>query len=144
MNYQRVDFAPEPFDGPSATVRIAGPAYKRRNSAQFKERPPTMSARQANFYRNLILLAQACKSEVLPVDFETMDGRRLFLDRSCIKIAERAGFIGKLRDDRAGQVSQIKLRWKVTAPDGDAKKKVAPKKAAANKALAKKKVAAKK
>ena len=125
MNYKRIEFAPEAFDGPSATVRFAGPAYRRKPAAQFKERPPTMSPRQANFYRNLIRLAQACKGEVLPVDFETLDGRRMFLDRGCIKIAEQAGFIGKLKNDRSGQVSEITLKWKVSPPK-EPEKKPAP------------------
>lgn len=109
--FDPVEFIPEPYDG-SATVRDAAPSYVRKSAGDFHDEPAQLTNRQANFYRNLIGLALVVGSSRLPVDFITADGRRMYLDRGCIKIAEHAGFIEPLENDSGGTVGTIALRWR--------------------------------
>lgn len=97
----------------SPVVRMAGRDYARKPAAAFRDEAAGLTDRQAVFYRNLISIASALKSGDIPVDFETRDGTRCYLDRGCIKIAEHAGFISALADDANGTVSTIRLAWAV-------------------------------
>lgn len=114
--FEPVDFVPEPYDGPSQPVRAETRSYRRRRAREYRDAPAALSERQANFYRNLIGLALALGSRRIPVDFEAADGRRMWLDHGCVKIAEHAGFIEPLRnDDESGTVGHIELAWRVDA-----------------------------
>ena len=110
--FQRVDFTPEAYNGRSQPVYPVRNEYRRMRADEFRDKPASLTERQANFYRNLIHLALATDSSHLPVDFETADGARMCLDRGCIKIAEHAGFIRSLEDnDERGTVGSITLSW---------------------------------
>jgi hypothetical protein len=97
----------------SATLRTAGRAYRRLPAASLNDRPASLSERQAVFYRNLIAVALATRSKVIPVDFEDRQGVRRYFDRGCLKIAEHARFIEQISDDESGVVSAITLNWEV-------------------------------
>lgn len=102
----------EEWEG-SPVVRTVGRDYARKPTAAFRDEAARLTDHQAVFYRNLISIALALKSGNIPVDFETRDGTRCYLDRGCIKIAEHAGFILPLGDDASGTVSTIRLAWTV-------------------------------
>ena len=95
----------------SAVVRAAGSDYQRQPVALYRDEPARLTERQAVFYRNLIRIAVATGMREIPVDFELPDGRRVFLDRGCIKIAEHAGFISSLSNGASGVVDSIYLAW---------------------------------
>lgn len=97
----------------SSTVRLINASYSRISAASYKDKSAQLTARQAEFYRNLIAMALSKGSAQLPVDFIAGDGRRYYLDRGCIKIAEHAGFIEPLVNDSSGVVSSISLSWNV-------------------------------
>jgi hypothetical protein len=96
------------------TVNEVGPRYQRLPASEYTYKPSRLSPWLANFYGNAIHLALAVGSRDLPVDFETLDGRAMYLDRGCIKMAEYAGFIEKLKNDRTGIVTSIRLSWRVS------------------------------
>jgi hypothetical protein len=106
-----IDVLLEAWDG-SPVIRAAGPAYRRRPAAEFRDEAADLSARQAVFYRNLIRIAEATGAGDLPVDFEHVDGQRLYLDRGCIKIAEHSGFILPLENGPDGVVDAIRLAFR--------------------------------
>jgi hypothetical protein len=91
------------------TVRDLNPSYHSMRSAELADKPARLTERQASFYRNLITLAQALGSDIIPVEFELAGRGRVFLDRGCIKIAEHAGFIRPLRDGASGYLEFIEL-----------------------------------
>jgi hypothetical protein len=93
-----------------AVTRERGPHYRRKPVSEFQDRPARLTPRQAVFCRNLITLAVATNNEI-PVDFEFPNGQSVYLDRGCIKIAERAGFIERLANGDSGAVESIRLRW---------------------------------
>jgi len=113
----QIQFEHEPWDG-SQTVREAGEGYCRKPADQFTDRPARLTPRQMNFYRNLMSIALCLGSATVPVDFEDTRGRRMYLDRGCIKIAAHAGFIEPLSNDQSGVVSEIRLRWRVDGTTG--------------------------
>lgn len=98
---------------PSPVVRHAGSSYARKPAADHRDAAARLTERQAVFYRNLITMATALGNGTLPVDFIAADGGRRHLDRGCVKIAERAGFILPLADDPSGVVSTITLAFSV-------------------------------
>ena len=85
--------------------------YRRKAASSFKYPTERLTRRQGMFYRNLIRIAVSIGREI-PVDFELADGRSVYLDRGCIKIAERAGFIEPLEDGASGVVESIRLAWR--------------------------------
>jgi hypothetical protein len=95
----------------SPVIRKAGRGYARKPADEHRDEAARLTERQAIFYRNLIRIAEAVQSQDIPVDFELRDGRRVYLDRGCIKIAEHAGFIAPLADDASGTVASIRLCW---------------------------------
>src|SRR5690349_10126713 len=103
-----IDVQLETF-APSAVTRIRRSEYRRLSANQFDDKAARLTSRQGVFYRNLIRIAEALDSLDVPVDFELPDGSNLYLDRGCIKIAERAGFIRPLQNDPTGVVSTIRL-----------------------------------
>ena len=100
----------ESWDG-SAVVRPVRADYQRLPAFSYRDAAARLTSRQGVFYRNLIRLAEELGGGIIPVDFEQPGGRRVYLDRGCIKIAERAGFITPLVDDAHGVVSHIVLTW---------------------------------
>jgi hypothetical protein len=95
----------------STTLSDASPL---RSASEFRYPPSQMQPRQAAFYRNLIRLAEQTRSRVLPVCFETLDGRKKRMDFGCMKLAEHAGFIDPLSDGPSAVVEQIQLAWDPT------------------------------
>lgn len=116
--FEPVDFQPRPYEGPSQTVRIARRGYSRRSADSYADRPSRLTPRQANFYENLIQIALAMDSDVIPVDFTVPGGDQMYLDHGCIKIAEHAGFICRLENDAAGLVGSIRLTWRASSNSG--------------------------
>lgn len=111
--FDRIDFQPEPYASNSPPMRTVKTKYERLPATSYSDKPSQLTARQTNFYHNLIDMALALKSDILPVDFTANDGRRMYIDHGCIKIAEYAGFIRKLTNDTSGVVSTIRLSWRV-------------------------------
>jgi hypothetical protein len=105
-----IDVELEDWDD-SPVVRQQGRDYKRKRAEEFFDEPAQLTARQAVFYRNLIRLAVAVGGPTIPADFELADGRRVYLDRGCMKIAEHAGFVRPLRNGANGVVESIQLAW---------------------------------
>lgn len=68
------------------------------------------TGRQRTFWRVLEALADHLGTDQIPIDFELQDGRRVYLDRGCVKMAETAGWIHGLRIGSAGVVDTIALR----------------------------------
>jgi hypothetical protein len=106
----------EPYGG-SAVIRNAGNSYERWTAQRYQDEPADLTPRQAMFYRNLIILAERLQTRDLPVDFELVDGHRVYLDHGCIKIAEHAGFIEPLRNGPSGLVETVRLAWHVRRSD---------------------------
>ena len=94
----------------SPTIRRLGANYHRKSCTTFRDAPARLTPRQANFYRNLIRIAEQI-GDTIPVDFTCRDVR-VHLDYGCIKIAELAGFIAKLDDGPDGVVETIQLAWR--------------------------------
>jgi len=82
-----------------------------RPADQFADAPAKQTARQSAFYRNLVRLAEQTGSRTLPINFLTIDGAPKRMDYGCIKIAEHAGFIGRLTNSPSGVVETITLAW---------------------------------
>jgi hypothetical protein len=97
----------------SPTVRFVNKDYRRIRAQEFRDAPARLTERQAIFYRNLISMALALGDRCIPVDFEDLRGRRRYLDRGCIKIAEHARFIEPLRNGGDGTVGTVVLSWDV-------------------------------
>jgi len=95
-------------------LRKVGTGYRRKAADEFFDEPASLTLRQALFYRNLISMATALKSNVLPVDFETASQGSFYLDRGCMKIAVHAGFLLPLENDSSGTVSSVTLSWDAT------------------------------
>ena len=108
---RKIDFQPIPYSGKSKTIIEwrPGSGYRRKSSQEYKYKEARLTERQRNFCENLKQMARALGSDILPVDFTDQDGRQMFLDRGCIKMAEHAGFICPLSDDSNGVVREIKL-----------------------------------
>jgi hypothetical protein len=96
------------------TVRDMKPSYKPMRCADLADKQAKLTKRQASFYRNLITLAQAMGSNVIPIEFELGGRGRVFLDRGCVKIAEHAGFIEPLSDGPSGFLETIRLGFDAT------------------------------
>lgn len=96
----------------SPVVRERRADYRRKNAASFVDEPAGLTPRQGVFYRNLIQIAVAVENRNIPVDFDLADGRGVYLDRGCIKIAEHAGFIERLSNGPDGVVESIRLAWR--------------------------------
>jgi hypothetical protein len=109
---QPINVALEEWRG-SRVVRDVTQRYKRKAATDFQDAPAKLSGRQCVFYRNLIATALATGSTEIPVDFGLRNGRRVYLVRGCIKIAEHAGFVARIRNDSTGVVSSIRLNWDV-------------------------------
>ncbi len=107
-----LDIELEQWDG-SPVVREVKRGYIRKAAIEYQDEAAGLTARQAVFYRNLIRIAEVAQSPNIPVDFELSDGRRYFLDRGCVKIAEHAGFIEPIENDATGTVSSIRIAWTV-------------------------------
>ena len=99
----------------SPVIRPVGRHYSRKPASAFSDEAASLTARQAVFDHNLIRIAESVGGPELPVDFELPDGRSLYLDRGCVKIAEHARFIEALKNGPTGVVDSIWLRWKVVA-----------------------------
>jgi hypothetical protein len=112
--FEPTNVYPIPYAGASQPVRESRGEYVRRPAAAFTDEPARLTPRQSNFYENLIRMALALGSDILPVDFTAADGRKMYFDRGCIKIAEHAGFIRTLVNDDTGVVSRVQLSWRVT------------------------------
>ena len=87
--------------------------YARRRAEEYRDKPASLTARQALFYRNLMQIALYLKSNDLPVEIDTIQGN-FFMDRGCVKIAVHAGFLQALENDENGTVSMVKLAWDAT------------------------------
>ena len=96
----------------SSVVRERRAGYSRLAASAFNDEAAGITARQGVFYRNLIRIAVAIEGREIPVDFELPNGRRMYLDRGCIKIAEHAGFIDTLENGANGVVESIRLAWR--------------------------------
>jgi hypothetical protein len=96
---------------PSSVLHLVRAGYRRLPAKQYKYEARSLTPRLAVFYNNLITIALTLKTADLPVDFLNSDGAHVYLDRGCIKIAEHAGFIAPLTDDRYGVVGVIRLSW---------------------------------
>jgi hypothetical protein len=79
----------------SPVIRSVGAGYERWAASRYADAPASLRPRQVIFYRSLIAMALACGSPELPVDF-VCNGKHVYLDHGCIKIAEHAGFIEPL------------------------------------------------
>lgn len=106
-----IDLELEEWTGSDVT-HVRRSDYRRRAAAKFNDRPAQLTARQGVFYRNLIRMAVALGSSEVPVDFELPDGRQLYLDRGCIKIAEYAEFIEQIENGPTGTVDRIRLKFR--------------------------------
>ena len=100
----------------SPVVREVRSDYRRLPASEYSYKSTIMTPRQAVFYRNLIRIAEITNAREIPVDFELPDGRRMYLDRGCVKIAEHAKFIEKLQESPLRVVEIIRLAW-ATLPD---------------------------
>lgn len=96
----------------SDVTHVRGNDYRRCPAAEFNDRPAQLTPRQGVFYRNLIRMAVALGRSEIPVDFELPGGRRLYLDRGCIKIAEYAEFVEQIENGPTGTVDQIRLKFR--------------------------------
>ena len=85
--------------------------YRRKAAAAFIYPAESLTPRQGLFYRNLIRIALVVGRQI-PVDFELAADRPVYLDRGCIKSAERAGFIEPLENGASGVVESIRLAWR--------------------------------
>ncbi|PRY79585.1 hypothetical protein CLV80_102230 [Yoonia maritima] len=103
----------EPYDGPSQTIQKLSSSFKQLSAKEFRDKPARMTARQANFYRNLITIAQELQSCAIPVKFELQGIGAVHLDQGCMKIAEHAGFVMPLTDSVTGKVEEVKLSFAV-------------------------------
>lgn len=115
--FQHVEFDFEEWRGPSPTFRAWTSGYKRWPATRFNDRAADLTDRQANYYRNLVNLALATKTNDIPVDMILPNGSRLWMDHGCIKIAEHAGFIETLRNEDNGLVGSIRVAWRVIRSD---------------------------
>ena len=111
--FQTIDVQLEAWRGRSPTMRPCRSGYRRWRATQFRDMPADLTERMENFVRNLIRLARAVRSNIVPVEFSTADGRRFRMDRGCIKIAERAGVICRLQEDDEQRIGTIRLKWRV-------------------------------
>jgi hypothetical protein len=111
MLHMVLDMVVEEWEGSDVT-HIRGSDYRRWTATEFDDKPARLTPRQAVFYRNLIRMAVALQNREIPVDFELPDGRQLYLDRGCIKIAEFAEFIEPIANSPAGTVDRIRLRFR--------------------------------
>ena len=95
----------------SPVVRAVRPGYRRVPASEYRDsRTGAASAgRQQAFPANLDRIAAAVGSPVIPIDFELADGRRVYLDRGCVKMAERSGRIERLVDGPGGVVEAGRL-----------------------------------
>lgn len=106
---RKIDFQPILYTGKSQTIRDRTSKYERWPSQKYEDKRSGRTERQRNFHENLEQMALALGSDTLPVDFAVQDGRQMFLDRGCIKMAENSDFICQLSNDQDGVVSEIKL-----------------------------------
>ena len=107
--FEHMDFLPVPHTGESQTIRDRPSKYERWPSQKYEDKRAGRTERQRNFHDNLNRMALASGSDTLPVDFTARDGKQMYLDRGCIKMAENSGFICELSNDPDGVVSEIKL-----------------------------------
>ena len=107
--FERIDFRPIPHTGASQTIRDRPSKYERWPSQKYEDKRAGRTERQRNFQENLNRMALASGSDTLPVDFTARDGKQMYLDRGCIKMAENSRFICELSNDPDGVVSEIKL-----------------------------------
>lgn len=103
-----IDFNPIQWLG-QPTLR-SGRAYRRKPAGLFIYRGRGDKERQRNFELNLGRIAEALRSNEIPVDFRLINHEKCYLDRGCLKMAETSGFIEPLQDDSTGTVSWIRLR----------------------------------
>lgn len=95
------------------TVRDMNPTYKPMSASDLTDKPARMTARQASFYRNLIAIALAIRSDEIPVVFELAGRGVVFLDRGCVKMAEHAGFVQPLSNGPSGYLESLRLNFDV-------------------------------
>ncbi len=107
--FEQIDFQPVPHTGESQTIRDRPSNYERWPSQKYEDKRAGRTERQRNFHENLNRMALASGSDTLPVDFTVREGKQMYLDRGCIKMAENSGFICELSNDPGGVVSEIKL-----------------------------------
>lgn len=107
----------EDWPGRGAVIRGRTGDYERWSAERYQDQPARLTERQGVFYRNLIRLAEALQSRDIPVDFELPNGRNVWLDHGCIKIAEHAAFIEPLQNGPDGTVESIRLAWHVSRGD---------------------------
>lgn len=89
--------------------------YRRRPAEDYGYRGIGLkSDRQALFQRTLLNIARARGMPTVPVDFALSDGTWVYLDRGCVKMAERAGFIAPLQNGSQGTVDMV---WLIVHPD---------------------------